>query len=190
MSYILDALKKTESEQDPVAAANLALGQQRVHSRLRTTGILVVAALLANAVILLWLFGPLELTTRNAPEDASHQAAAVTAPVPTPSSRPDLIPAEKPPTAAAVQPPSQPSPRIRTQLAGLPAVVRERFPGLVFSTHIYAEDPTLRAVVANGQRLVEGDKIDAATLQRITEDGVILAFENYLVEIPVVGAWD
>ena len=47
----------------------------------------------------------------------------------------------------------------------------------------------LRAVVANGTRLQEGDRLNDVTVEEITEDGVIVAFENYLVEIPVIESW-
>ena len=190
MSYILDALKKADAEQDPVAAASLAVSQQRNHSRQRLTGILVGVALLANVAVLLWLFGP---TQTASPEGSavvlvpqSAPRAATAAPDPQPPSRPASIPVAAPPVQSQAQPPAQ----ISARLADLPASVRARFPGLVFSTHIYAEDPSLRAVVANGKRMVEGDEIDGAGVTQITESGVVLAFENYLIEIPIVAEWE
>jgi hypothetical protein len=60
---------------------------------------------------------------------------------------------------------------------------------LAFSTHIYAEDASLRAVVANGRRLTEGDSIQGVRLERITATGALVRFENYLVEIPVIADW-
>ena len=76
------------------------------------------------------------------------------------------------------------------QLDRLPADVRSRLPGLAFSTHVYAEDRDLRAVVANGRRLTEGDSLRGVTVNEITETGVVLAFDGYLVEVPVVVSWD
>jgi len=190
MSYILDALKKSEAEHDPVAAANLALSQHGNQPRQRMTGILIAAALLANVAVLIWLFGPnttgsetigaampAPLTT--SPEEALRTQAA------TLSAEPVSQPAREP----SMTPPLQPATKIRTPLADLPTAARKRFPGLAFSTHIYADDPSLRAVVANGHRLLEGDEIDGVAVERITEDGVIVTFENYLVEIPVVADW-
>ena len=45
-------------------------------------------------------------------------------------------------------------------------------------------------MVANGQRLAEGDRLGAVRVSRITETGVILDFEDYLISVPVVGFWD
>ena len=67
--------------------------------------------------------------------------------------------------------------------------MRGRFPGLVFSTHVYAQDPDLRAVVANGQRLMEGGRIDGAVVRAITETGAVVEFEGYLVDIPIIAEW-
>jgi general secretion pathway protein B len=72
----------------------------------------------------------------------------------------------------------------------LPSAARARFPGIVFSTHIYAEDADLRAIVANGQRLREGERVRGLRIREITETGVVLAFEDYLVEVPIVTDWD
>ena len=43
-------------------------------------------------------------------------------------------------------------------LSSLPSGQRQRFPELEFSTHIYADDADLRAIVVNGTRLEEGDR--------------------------------
>jgi hypothetical protein len=210
MSYILDALKKSEAENDPAAAANLALTQQRESARNRTIAALIVVALLANAAVLLWIFRP-DPGSWGAP--ASPPVAVVR-----PEAEPEAAPAQRsqpatPPPASpevsaprevaaadvrvigkappepALAAPKRPPARIRTQLADLPDDPRSRFPGLAFSTHVYAEDAVLRAVVANGTRLQEGDRLSDVTVEEITEDGVIVAFENYLVEIPVIESW-
>jgi general secretion pathway protein B len=67
---------------------------------------------------------------------------------------------------------------------------RARFPELSFSTHVYAEDAGLRAVVVNGERLTEGDRLGNLRLTNITETGVVFRFENYLVSISVLDDWD
>ena len=228
MSYILDALKKTEAAQDPVAAATIALSQQRTQSRNRVIGIVVALALLANAAVLAWLFGPKSATappltavtpavptptaatpmprtearthnqtvdqTLNQTPDQIEARAAVAA---EPPAAPPLAAREQRPVAAgthraaqpAVPDSARPPERITARLSELPPTVRERFPGLVFSSHIFAEDPSLRAVVANGSRLVVGDAIGGARVEDITEEGVIVAFEDYLVDISVVADW-
>jgi hypothetical protein len=59
----------------------------------------------------------------------------------------------------------------------------------VISTHIYSEDPALRAVVANGTRRREGERVRGLTIARIEAEAVVVEFENYLVEIPVFTDW-
>jgi hypothetical protein len=190
MSYILDALKKSEAQHDPAAAVNLALNQQRSQSRQRTTGILIAAALLANVAVLIWLFGPNTTVIESA--DTLIREPLTTASEQLPRTQ-VATPPEQPVSQSAEEPAAvrwvQPAAKIRIPLAKLPAAARERFPDLAFSTHIWADDPGLRAVVANGNRLVEGDEIDGVAVERITEVGVIVSFENYLVEIPVVADW-
>ncbi|MDH3644635.1 MAG: hypothetical protein OES38_21185, partial [Gammaproteobacteria bacterium] len=151
MSYILDALKKSEAENDPAASASLALNQQRAQSRARLTGSLVVAALLINAGVLVWLFAPSSSPSIAQPLPRS-QPEPVTEP-PAEAIVSDSIAmtgtAAEPIVPPPVQTPAPIPPPTRARLTELPASVRARFPGLAFSTHIYADDPSLRAVVAN-----------------------------------------
>tara|TARA_Y100001934_G_scaffold283595_1_gene404588 strand:+ start:221 stop:451 length:231 start_codon:yes stop_codon:yes gene_type:complete len=74
-------------------------------------------------------------------------------------------------------------------ITSLPSDAKARFPGLTFSTHVFAEDASLRAVVVNGTRLTEGDAFSGIRMEQITETGVVVAFESYLVEIPVIAQW-
>ena len=91
--------------------------------------------------------------------------------------------------AAEAVPARRAAPPTTIGLGNLPTDARTRFPGIAFSTHIYSEDPELRAIVANGQRLAEGDRIRGLEILAITETGVTLAFENYRVEVPIVTDW-
>jgi general secretion pathway protein B len=61
---------------------------------------------------------------------------------------------------------------------------------LTFSTHVYASDPTRRAVTLNGRRLVEGDSISkGVVLKEITETGVILVVNGRDVPLEVLQDW-
>jgi general secretion pathway protein B len=75
-------------------------------------------------------------------------------------------------------------------LSSLPMEQKRRFPGLVFSTHIYAEEADLRAIVVNGIRLQEGDRVENLRLEEITEEGAVFAFENQLVSVSVLETWN
>jgi hypothetical protein len=110
-----------------------------------------------------------------------------------PTTAPATAPADslRPALAAAAAATAAP-PRARTHvlLGELPTSARSRFPGIAFSSHIYAEDRDLRAIVANGQRLTEGERIRGLEILEITESGVVLAFERYAVEVRIAGDWD
>jgi hypothetical protein len=187
VSYILDALKKTEAENDPDVRASLAIdrGDQR---RQRVVQGFVTAALLINAVVLLWLFVPrdniteAELTTA-APAALAQAPAAQKAPAARDKSA--VLPTETVQVAQI----GPTTPLRRLALAALPAAARREFPQLVFSTHVYADDPALRAVVVNGQRLTEGNSLGALYLNEITENGVVFATGDYLVDIAVLDDW-
>ena len=114
-------------------------------------------------------------------------SAAATIPPPQPS-LPQPSPSQP---LAESPPPSRPVDR-----RDLPPAQRLRFPDLEFSTHIYADASDsadasdLRAVVVNGIRLTEGDRLGALVLQEITEEGAIFRFENRLVSVSVLEEWE
>ncbi len=76
------------------------------------------------------------------------------------------------------------------RVAELPVSVQRKIPDLKFSSHIYADDSTLRMVNINGRFLREGDTIvDGIKLVGITEDGVILTYMHYTFEMSVIRDW-
>lgn len=213
MSYILDALKKAEADQNPDLRARLELHRQS--QRQHSWGLyLIAAALIGNLTVLVWLFGPFTDNTPVAtpaasatvPEPSASIAPAEPAPpsaADSPSQLPaarsairtEATPAARPDTTQPAAKPATPSPApvaepIHTNIAGMSNAARARFPELSFSTHVYAADPALRAVVVNGERLVEGDRLDNLRLTNITETGVVFRFEDYLVSVSVIDDWD
>lgn len=69
-------------------------------------------------------------------------------------------------TVAAAQTPVVP-------LSDLPAAQRQVFATLRYTSHIYTRDPSLRAIVINGQQLQAGDAINELVVDEITETGVV-----------------
>lgn len=210
MSYVLEALKKREAEENPDAAVAFSLNTQQAR-RHRALAALLWAALVVNVVVLTGLVVWPRLVQE---ERAGNRFRPAVEPPALPAEErlqptrdattPRAMPAQPPPSAASAggaaatpaqtpamvlpaRPRPAPSP---VSLDELPGSVRERLPGIVFSTHIYAEDQDLRAVVANGQRLAEGDRLGKVTISEITETGVLLTFEDYLIAVPVVGFWE
>lgn len=130
------------------------------------------------------------------PPQPTYQAASA---APPPRAAQSLPGAQRDgtPTAPATEgsqritpPPSARDTRSRVTLAGLSPDARARFPELAFSTHIYADDPNLRAVVVNGTRLVEGDALAGMRVHEITAAGAVFAFEDQLVSIAVLEDWN
>lgn len=97
-----------------------------------------------------------------------------------------------PPTPApgpAPAPTGREQPRV-IQLAELPPADRQSFPKLEFSTHIFADDPALRAVVVNSKRLNEGESIGEMVLRAVTEDGILVDYRGYRVAVSVIEEWN
>jgi hypothetical protein len=207
VSYVLEALKKAEAQKNPGARTAL-VEERREYRRNRWWQILVATALLANLAVVLWLFYPrTETGGRPAEQVPTPQSlpADPTAPGPAaaiPGSVMDKhvqnpaatvgsdVPAPVQSLASGSGATRPLDPPVRLALSDLPTSARNRFPGLAFSTHIYAEDPALRALVVNGNRLTEGDRFGVLELVEVTEEGAVFGFENYLVNVSVLDTWD
>lgn len=189
MSYILDALQKSTAEGNPVVAASLLRGNAKQRKQ-RLIGSLIALALFANVAVLAWRFWPervdlpeiaqlpLEVATSTAIE-ATEKSAPAIVPEPPPSANGSITPLE-----------TNLEPLKTITVADLPERARLSFPNIEFSTHVYAEDPTLRAVVANGLRLMEGDLFEGLELIEITPEGVIFLFQDYLITVSVLALWE
>lgn|SRR5690606_23321292 len=68
--------------------------------------------------------------------------------------------------------------------------VRNALPAMTFSFHVYSADPQNRTIIINNQRMREGDPVsNGVVLERITEDGVILAMDHHRIHINVLTGW-
>jgi len=64
----------------------------------------------------------------------------------------------------------------------LPDAVRDDIPELRFSVLVYADKPTDRFVLVNGQRLHEGDSYQPGLIvDEIRRDGVIFSYRLYRI---------
>lgn len=77
----------------------------------------------------------------------------------------------------------------RVALTELPPSARARLPGIVISSHVYADDPENRTIIANGVTLQEGSVLAGLPLKEIGPNGIVVEFESWLVEIPVFADW-
>lgn len=113
--------------------------------------------------------------------DEPNQAAAqASRPVPTESNNTQTDPAPKPRSSASAN---------TVTIAELPTAARNSFPELEFTTHIFADDPSMRAVVVNDKRLTEGEQLGELILRAVTEEGVVFGYRDHRVAVSVVDLW-
>ena len=210
MSFILDALKKAESERG--RATGPVLVDVRIappRRRLPAWAWVLGAVLLANLAVLAWLMLRVPLTPDvAATESPQAKSAATTGAAPVPAG----LPAASPPTATlppsplppptlpattAATSPSLPSTRPATtppaDLSTLPTL-RElqatgiALPPLLLNLHVYDPSPSLRYVMMNGLRLAEGDFTpDGIKVEAIVERGVVLEARGQRFLLPTGG---
>ena len=134
------------------------------------------------------------------PADAA--APAITAPSAPPLGAPAVTasaasggPVSLPVAAPITVPAAPPLPAIpvrtleRIDLEDLPDAARSRLPGIVISSHVYADDPMERTIIANGVTLREGSVLAGLPLREIRGDSIVVEFESWLLEIPVFSEW-
>lgn len=191
MSFILDALKKAESERNRTAGPvlmNVRIAPPR--RRLPAWAWILGCVLLANLTVLAWLL----LRTPRA-STAAAAPAMTTSPTTAPTAA--ATPIEAPPagTVYATPPPTLPSAGVAppamsvatgrpaqppTDLATLPSLqdvvaAGVNLPTLVMNMHVYDLAPTQRYVLLNGLRLTEGEFTpDGIKVESITERGAVL----------------
>ncbi len=195
MSFILDALKKAESERS--RASGPVLVDVRIappRRRLPAWAWALGGVLLANLAVLAWLVlrqpAGAEITTVAAPPVVPAATATVPAAVPAASPLPG--PANPPPAIAIdLTPPAPPAalppPAAAPALNGPPADIgklpsyREiqatglALPALTMNLHVYDPTPAQRYVLLNGLQLTEGEFTpDGIKVEVITERGVVL----------------
>jgi general secretion pathway protein B len=209
MSYILDALNKSEEEKKQ----HKTPGLNTIHLRADrnspsnnrwlwpTLGVVLVVI---NLLFIFWF------SSDNNPSGASQNVTAI--PVETgkkavkqqpqrrqfeivkPTQRSGNVgfqaTSQEPPSTFPADPSPQPT---RTSLPRPPEGFLSpdiTVNNIRFSSHIYAEDSSLRMVVINGKRFREGDQIAKnLKLQAISEEGVIVRQRNQLIPISVLSNW-
>ncbi|MEO1244789.1 MAG: general secretion pathway protein GspB [Pseudomonadota bacterium] len=201
MSFILDALKKSENERQQQASAEFAAipsapAPAGAPRWIWVLGALLSVNLIAVAATLLWKDDPVPVST--AAPAASSVPVAGTAPAAARTSTPDssssgfaerlnLAPRREPPPAAttpaaaagSVEQPQQPV-RDASPLA-LPTLTEIRLregsdlPDLRLDIHVFSTIPENRFVFINMQKYQEGSVLDAGPrLLEITANGVVM----------------
>jgi general secretion pathway protein B len=210
MSYILDALKKSDQQRQQNNGPTLQTVQ---HSQVLqpSAGAFnwLIAIIVLLLVTLLALAGWYYVTGQA--KNSSVSAAATTVAV-APSStanQPVLPPAvDTPPTVAAqVAPvnsqaaaPAQVVPAVPAATAKrepvvemwqLPDTVQQQLPAMTFSFHVYSDNPQRRTIIINNRRVKQGDTVaQGLLLEEITPLGVVLQWQQlHRFSINVVENW-
>lgn len=209
MSYILEALKKSEQERGHGAAP----GIQTMHSSsLHYTSnkrpvwpFVLIAVVVANLALLVFM----AYTKDSSNTSAATQDKAITEPAVTQqasmaestantqskiASQPavthttDNQSARKNLNMSPVQyKPENPVVHVHE----LPLAVKRNIPAMEFSAHIYSSNPAHRSIVINGDFMEEGEQIsNELTLTEITSKGAIFSFRGYRFRTEVVSSWD
>lgn len=206
MSYILDALKKSEQERGTGSIPSV----QTIHSsslnyhqekRPLWPWILIVV-LIANVSILIYFLKP-EPNTQDSVNDniiTAPEKIAITPPVAVVQ---EVIETRIEPTiktavkAEIISEPvntvsetTQQTPIQIVDIDELPIEIRRQIPNMVFSAHVYSSDAVQRSLVINNRFLEEGESIDQnLILLEITANGAIFDFLGYRFSTSVLSGW-
>lgn len=212
MSYILDALKKSEQDRGNGSIPNV----QTIHSsalnyhqeKRALWPWVLIAVLVINVFILIYFLKPDTNTQNILPShntatinnETTHQnlPAVNTAPTPEP------VVTEPPATSPVVLEQKTPeqnnndSIEITTTettkplvtIDELPSNIRQQIPNMIFSAHVYSSAPLQRSMVINNHFMEEGDAVGYdLVLVEITSNGAIFNFRGHLFSASVLSGW-
>lgn len=205
MSYILDALKKSDQERQKNSGPSLQT-IQRPH-RLDRQGNGMTGPLLGFccAAVLFGLAAWWYLNQSSATVEPQAKVA-VRAGTDAPGPASEMI---KPPvtdsetTVAGSPTATAPDTTVITASGNTPLVqpatvsfdelpdhIRSAIPALTFSFHVYSDNPQRRTIIINKRRVKEGNSVDGRLiLQEITREGVVLDWDGHRFYINVVESW-
>lgn len=204
MSYILDALKKSDQERQQGAGPSLQT-IHRPHHRSTERGWLYILSILV-LVLILALIGLsawylIEVNDRKIALPAPN-AEVIKEPQPLKLNtlsgnsqghtreNSNLVLSSDTSISSAPAHPSAPNNQVVIPFSELPLRVRNAIPSMTFSFHVYSDNPERRTIIINGRRVKQGAAIDnQLMLNEITPNGVIFSWQDYQFSIPVVEAW-
>ena len=189
MSYILDALRKSEEERQKrstrPAGSRYTFVRDNIPAKKKVSfGLILTACMLLAALILGagWWWShegqqDMEETSvdvqsvENADDGAVSQHSEI---IPPPSQQETSLPAAGPSAAPARSfEPLQEIP----YLSEMSGDFQAGLPELQFSGHVYSSEPGLRLIMINNKVVREGDPVDADLwLDEISEDGVVMRY--------------
>lgn len=211
MSYILEALKKSQAERQLGELPSIHAPQVQLQPAPDTSGKrqlpLWIATGAACAAAAAWWWWPVTVV---APAPAPAPVAAAPAPVPVPA--PVIVPAPLPasvvvktappapapaPVIKAVAPapapvpvpvpvqPSAPSEEITPGLRDLPEPIQRQIPPVALGGYMYSKDPADRLLLIDKVLRHEGEEVaPGLVLEKLQPKAAIFSFKGYRYRVP------
>lgn len=199
MSYILDALRKADSDRErgavPTLHSHTEHAAQSAGAGTGDRGMALRPLVWGGGVALLLVTAWLLLHPKDEPAVQSAALPPAAVPMQSPAPQPIHQPAAPPLTPTLVAPPpaleaapvpagtaplaaaAAPSPVLK--FSDLPDATRKAMPTIATSGAMYSDTPANRMLIVNGQLLHEGDKIaPELLLERIELKSAVLAYKG------------
>jgi general secretion pathway protein B len=196
MSYILDAIKKSDHERQRHVVTSLVTPQSEFRAKRSATpqaamwlmaGSLVVASGIGGALVAIgWRNDNLSApATESLPE-----VPPVTETTSTPIVAAATAPTLPDPVSPAVLAATEPEPALGLlEIWQLTEAEQRYLAALDISMHVYSTEPAQRTVIVNGLRAREGQTLGQdIRLLEITSDGMILDFQGQQVHLSMQNA--
>jgi general secretion pathway protein B len=214
MSYILEALKKSEQERGHggspgIQTIHSSSLNYREHRKPLWPWLLFVILCVNLAMLVYFVLSRSDSDVGMQPRVASAPTATQIIPA-VPPQQPVVAPKPEPKTVA-MPPPATPVVAAPTyeapvqtravvptpaaipviEVDELPPDVGSHVPRMEFSAHVYSSNPKQRSVIINGMFLEEGELLSSdLKLSEITPDGVIFEFKGYRFHRSVLAGWE
>jgi len=203
MSYILDALQKSEQQRKSQSTPDLMTvhptNQPSLIRKMPWIAITLCLVILNFVGLGLWVFQT----------DDKHPVLTTASLIPAEPFAPLVDASTTGSTTKLVEPKHNPQPLFEAEqritaadftgldsnriiapqrISELPEDIQRQIPDLVFSSHLYSDD--FRLVNINGQMMREDEYIaPELLLVEITEDGVILDFREHRISMSILQDW-
>lgn len=216
MSYILDALKKSEKMRQQGDVPDLQTVHMSVLDEEKSNRGLyfIIMFLLVSIAFLIGVYQPwraAEQPTKKMASEAEPVAAAkqkiITEnkiqledkPKPIKTEAVDAKPLAEPVIESvplksvppkSEQAISQQAIREVPRLSELSPIVQQAIPNMIFAGHVYSSSAAQRSIIINGYPMSEGDVVvDGLSVKQITRDGVIFDYQGQLFREEILQDW-